>query len=85
MGDLATPLTYSVKVGSLVGIFRCVTENGLKVTFVDDANSTRELVNSGTASELTGIAIPKDALLPMQEGWPYRSRGNAREADMRQL
>jgi len=28
MGDLATPLTYSVKVGSLVGIFRCVTENG---------------------------------------------------------
>ena len=74
MGDLISLLDESIKVNSPVGIMRCVTEVGRKVTFVGTADETEKLVKSGAASKPEGIALPKKAFPVMLEGWPYRLR-----------
>jgi hypothetical protein len=74
MGDLAVRLKETMGGAPQVGIIRCVTNDGHKVTFASCAKATKELVKSGVASNPDGIAIPKKAFPVMLEGWPYRLR-----------
>jgi hypothetical protein len=57
-----------------VGIIRCVTKHGKKVTFASTAKTTRQLIKSGAASDPHGITISKKDFPVMFEGWPYRLR-----------
>jgi hypothetical protein len=74
MGELATLLSETMAVGSQVGILRCVTQAGRKVTFAGDGDTTRRLVASTAASSPGGIAIAKKDFPVMMDGWPFRFR-----------
>jgi len=74
-GDL--PALVKEAMGNVlqVGILRCVTEGGGKVTLAGEAEVTRELVRSGAASTQAGIAIMKKDFPVILRSWPYRIRG----------
>jgi hypothetical protein len=74
MGNLPTVLADSLTIGSSVGLLRCVTGDGRKVTFAGDADATKHLITSGAASRPSGVAIPKKDFPVMLEGWPHRLR-----------
>jgi hypothetical protein len=57
-----------------LGILRCVTKDGNKVTFVGDPDSTNDLVRSGAAGNPQGIAIAKKDFPVIVEGWLFRIR-----------
>jgi hypothetical protein len=72
MGDLQVQLKEAMGMKPHVGILRCATVGGKKVTFAGDAAATSELVSSGAASNPEGIAISKSAYPVSIDGWPYR-------------
>jgi hypothetical protein len=74
MGDLPTLVTDAMGAVSHVGILRCITDGGRKVTFVGQADATVELVRSGAASNPNGVNLSKKSFPVMLEGWPYRFR-----------
>jgi hypothetical protein len=78
MGDLSKLLSDSMAIGSSVGLLRCVTDDGRKVTFAGDADATKLLITSGAASRPSGLAIPKKDFPVMLEGWPHRLRHRRR-------
>jgi hypothetical protein len=73
LGDVQQHVKEAMGVAPDVGILRCVTKDGRKVTFVGDANSTNDLVASGAASNPQGFAIAKRDF-PLLEEWPFRIR-----------
>lgn len=72
MGYLQVQLKDAIGVTSHVGILRCVTGDGNKVTFAGSAAATIDLVSSGAASNPAGIAISRSVYPVLIEGWPYR-------------
>jgi hypothetical protein len=74
MGDLAVRLKEAMGRAPQVGIIRCASKDGHKVTFASCAKATKELVKSGAASNPDGIAIPENVFPVMLAGWPYRLR-----------
>jgi hypothetical protein len=74
MGDVPTLLREAIGEVPHVGILRCVTMDGRRVTFIGDADATAELVRSGAAGNPAGARIPKKAFPVMLEGWPHRLR-----------
>jgi hypothetical protein len=74
MGDLQVQLKEAMGVAPRVGILRCVTANGRKVTFAGGANATKEVVRSGAASHPQGIAVANKDFPVVLEGWPFRIR-----------
>ena len=74
MGDLYVQLKEALGPTPQVGIIRCVTKHGQKVTFASCGRATRELIKSGSASNPNGIAISKKNFPVMLDGWPYRLR-----------
>jgi hypothetical protein len=78
MGNLPTLLADAITTTSSVGIVRCVTHDGRKVTFAGDAKATKELITSGAASRPSGTAIAKKDFPVMLEGWPHWLRHRLR-------
>ena len=74
MGNL--PVLVKKAMGDVyqVGILRCATEAGTKMTLVGDAVATKELVRSGAASDPTEIAALKNHFPVILRDWPYRIR-----------
>jgi hypothetical protein len=68
MGDLSSLVTNAMGTVTQVGILRCVTNDGKRVTFVGRADATNALVASGAASNPAGVAIPKKSFPVMLEG-----------------
>jgi hypothetical protein len=73
MGDLPVRLKSTMGESPHVGILRCVTQGGRKVTFAGDANATNLLVKTGEASNPAGALIAKREFPVMMEGWPFRT------------
>jgi hypothetical protein len=74
MGDLQVQLKKAMGVAASVGILRCVTANGRKVTLAGGAKATKEVVRSGAASHPDGIAVANKDFPVLLEGWPFRIR-----------
>ena len=74
MGDLPMRLKGALGDAHQVGLLRCVTARGSKVTFASSAKATKELIKSGAASNPKEIAISKKDFPVMLDGWPYRLR-----------
>jgi len=72
MGDLQARLKETLGVTPEVGILRCATKDGSRMTFAGNAAATRELVRSGAAANPDGIAISKVAYPVFLKGWPHR-------------
>ena len=75
MGDLPVMLKNAMGESPQVGILRCVTRSGRKVTFAGDADATNVLVKTGQASNPAGALIAKREFPVMMEGWPFRTAG----------
>jgi len=72
MGGLPTLLKGAMGELPQVGILRCVTKGGRKVTFAGHADATNVLVKTGEASNPAGALIAKKEFPVMMEGWPFR-------------
>jgi hypothetical protein len=74
MGDFSRLVLDAMGTVAEVGILRCATEDGRRLTFIGEAAATEELVRSGAASNPEGIAIAKKPFPIMLAGWPHRLR-----------
>jgi hypothetical protein len=74
MGDLQGQLKKAMGVAPSIGILRCVTASGRKVTLAGGAKATKEVVRSGAASHPDGIAVANKDFPVLLEGWPFRIR-----------
>ena len=75
MGDLPTLLADSVTIGSSVGVLRCVTDNGRKVTLVGDADATKQLYWARQALEAPRAPAPAGRT----EYYTWEESGTARD------
>jgi hypothetical protein len=74
MGNFSRLVEDAMGTVAEVGILRCVTQDGRRLTFVGEAAATEELVKSGAASNPEGISIAKKPFPIMLAGWPHRLR-----------
>jgi hypothetical protein len=72
LGSWAELVESKMGTVAAVGVLRCATRTTTKVTFIGDAEATRELIKSGKAGNPVGVSISKEKFPIMLSGWPHR-------------
>lgn len=57
-----------------VAVLRCVDSRGEKVTVLGRADQFQELLESGAASNPSGVTLPRDAFPVVVDGWQLANR-----------
>jgi hypothetical protein len=73
IGLTADAVTDHLGSMTRVGVLRCVTAGGEKVTAVCDGDHLRTLLASGEASRPSGMILTRQAFPVVIDGWPRAS------------
>jgi len=57
-----------------VAVLRCVDSRGEKVTVLGRADQFQQLLESGAASNPSGVTLPRDAFPVVIDGWQLANR-----------